>query len=139
MIHNLKQYVRLVMNSIRNRSFFKFLWGFIGLALLNISVDTSNLLSNEVAENISLNHQESFVEIVVEKMLGYENAIAEQDDHDSDDHSQKKNTKVELLYSASPLDNRTQIIPLTQTKSFNSENEGLPSRYYPIDTPPPKS
>jgi hypothetical protein len=64
---------------------------FLAVYLLNISVDAPDVLSNQ-AENLAFNDQESLIEIVVEKILNYENSIKELDDNDTEQHSSfKKN------------------------------------------------
>lgn len=68
------------------------------LVLLNICVDSQDPIAFQFKENTAINDQESIIEIVVEKLLGYENAIAEYDDVDGDQSQQStgKNVSVEL-------------------------------------------
>ncbi|TXB68372.1 hypothetical protein [Phaeodactylibacter luteus] len=68
----------------------------MGLYLLNISVDTADPYPDYIPEDLSFNDQESIVEILLEQVLGYENAIAEYDDHDSSGHSKGKTAKLDL-------------------------------------------
>ena len=51
----------------------------MGIYLLNISVDTKDPHPEYIPEDLSINDQESIVEIVVEKILGFENAIQEKE------------------------------------------------------------
>ena len=76
-----------MLNSIRQNKKLKFFCAFMALYLLNCSVDTSDFNSNFTVENLSINDQESIIELVVEKVLGYQNAIPEIDDCDSDNHT----------------------------------------------------
>lgn len=64
------------------------LWLFMAAYLLNISVDAPDISAKK--EDLRFNDQESIVEIVVEKCLGFDNIIAEQDDTDSNEQSQAK-------------------------------------------------
>ena len=59
-----------MLSQIRNSVFTKILWGLMGLYLLNISVDTADPNPEHIPEDLSINDQESIVEIVVEKILG---------------------------------------------------------------------
>ena len=64
------------------------------LHVLNCSVDIPDPKGQQVTENLSFNDQESIVEIVVEKMLGFGNVIAEYDDVDG-----RKHDKIQVTYS----------------------------------------
>jgi len=85
-----------VLSQIRNSVLTKILWALIGLHLLNISVDTADPNPEHIPEDLSINDQESIIEIVLEKVLGYEDAIKEYDDHDTEDHNKKTNVKIDL-------------------------------------------
>lgn len=69
----------------------------MGIYLLNISVDIADPNPEYIPEDLSINDQESIVEIIVEQVLGYEDAIKEYDDNDSEDHNRKTNLKIELI------------------------------------------
>lgn len=69
----------------------------MGLYFLNISVDTADLSPEYFSEDLTINDQESIIEIVVEKVLGYEDAIKEHDDHDREEHNFKTNLKIDLF------------------------------------------
>lgn len=63
--------------------------------LLNISVDAPDVLSNKT-EDLTFNDQESVIEIVVEKILDFENSIQELDDNDTEQQSPiKKNLQID--------------------------------------------
>src|SRR5690606_17957684 len=82
---------------IRHSIAIRFLWGFMGLYFLNMSVDTVDAYPNNIPEDLSFNDQESIVEIVVEQVLGYENAIEEHDDPDTENHTKKSNFKIDFI------------------------------------------
>lgn len=50
--------------------------------MLNICIDAPDALPNDIPEDLSFNDQESIIELIVEKVLGYEDAIPEHDDSD---------------------------------------------------------
>jgi hypothetical protein len=106
--------------------------------LLNISVDTADPMSNFQSEDLSFNDQESMVEIVVEKFLGYEHAIREYDDPDSDGHSQKKQNRPDLIVGlddALPRNTKLDFYPLNPPLNFaQTTTDG----FYEAISPPPK-
>lgn len=110
----------------------------MGLYLLNISVDTADPNPDHIPEDLSFNDQESIIEIVLEKILGYEDAIKEYDDHDNEEHNKQKNIKIDLLvhviqadkFNHNLIDERKNLYPDYEarlTKGFNK-----------LDSPPPK-
>lgn len=84
------------MNRIRH-SVSRILWGLMGLFFLNISVDTADFNPEYFSEDLTINDQESIIEIVVEGILGYEDAIKEHEDHDRAEHNCKVNFKIDLF------------------------------------------
>lgn len=110
----------------------------MGLYLLNISVDTADLNPENIPEDLSFNDQESIVEIVVEQVLGYENAIKEYDDHDSEDHNAKKSVKIDLLVNITKTENNAPN-HFIERKTRHPEYEArLTNGFEEIDSPPPK-
>lgn len=110
----------------------------MGLYLLNISVDTADPNPEHFPEDLSINDQESIIEIIIEQVLGYENAIIEYDDHDNEDQRKKKNVKNDLLAHVSQILNNTND-HLTKKKTFYSDYQArLISVFLEIDSPPPK-
>jgi hypothetical protein len=86
-----------MFQAIRYNAFYRCFAAFMALYLLNISADPVDNKPLAVAENLSLNRQESFLELLIEKLLGYDDAIDEYDDSDSEDgFSVKKNLSVDL-------------------------------------------
>jgi hypothetical protein len=107
--------------------------------LLNISVDASDPKPQTSKEDLTINDQESLIEILFEQILGYENAFEEYDDHDPEDHSKKKSSKIELtkwIPNSFQTFNHCTILEaslVSLPQLFNaSENMEL-------DSPPPKS
>lgn len=77
----------------RNNKIIRLFWFVLGLYFLNISVDATDSLYAEKKENLAINNQESIIEIVIEKVFGFDNAIAEFDDNDNSQNSIFKKIK----------------------------------------------
>lgn len=127
-----------MLRILRNSLCSKILWGVLGLYLLNISVDAPDPNPEFIAEDLSLNDQESIVEIIVEKILGFENAIAEYDDHDTDSQTGKKNIQTDWLnqFHDSPTNNYTLLS--FSKDDFPNYAASLTYAFLEIDSPPPK-
>ncbi len=112
----------------------------MALYLLNCSVDTSDFNSSFNPENLSINDQESIIELVVEKVLGYQNAIPEIDDCDSDDHTILKKT-VALDFFMLPYFNIniSQTYGNLETKNTCFTNSSHLKTYLEIHSPPPEA
>lgn len=70
---------------IREHIVFRFLCLVMALNILNYSVDTPDAQAENIPEDLSFNDMESIVEIILEQLLGFDNAIAEIDENDSDE------------------------------------------------------
>lgn len=110
----------------------------MGFYLLNISVDTADPYPDHIPEDLSINDQESIVEIVVEKVLGYENAIGEYDDHDTKDHNKKTNIKIDLTTHYAVDASLNESFAKATRQKFPDHNTHLTNGFQKIDTPPPK-
>lgn len=75
------------MEFIRDSRFSRFLIRFLAFLIFNYSVDTPDPFSDNVREDLSYNDMESFTELLLEKVIGWENAVPETDDDDPDDKS----------------------------------------------------
>ncbi len=110
----------------------------MALYLLNISVDTADPHPKHVPEDLSFNDQESIVEIIVEMVLGFEDAIKEYDDHDTENHNNQKNIKIDFLV----LINKINILAQDQfdkrKKRYPYYEGNLTKGFKEINSPPPK-
>lgn len=106
--------------------------------MLNISVDTADPNPNHIPEDLSFNDQESIIEIIVEQVLGYEDAIKEYDDNDSEDFNKKTNLKIELIVQFIVDSSVKGAIIKTTKQKFADYNTYLPISFQKLDTPPPK-
>ncbi len=110
----------------------------MGLYLLNLSVDTIEHAPSSLPQNMSVNDQESIVELLVEKVLGYEDAIKEVDDNDREEHNEKKNTKIDfLVYELTDRRNHS-IMSRAKKHQILYQKTLFTSEFKGIDTPPPK-
>lgn len=110
----------------------------MGLYLFNISVDAPDTDPEHIPEDLSFNDQESIVEIVVEKVLGFEDAIKEYDDHDTEDHNNKKNVKIDLLVHAARTNDNNQSQFIERKRLYPDYEVRLTSGFIEVDCPPPK-
>ena len=110
----------------------------MGLYLLNISVDTSDPNPDHLSENLSINDQESIVEIVVEKVLGFEDAIAEYDDTDTEDHNKRTNLKIDIVVPPNFEEPSNATYLIASTAGFPNNDACLTTGFFDLDTPPPK-
>ncbi|WP_260394004.1 hypothetical protein [Riemerella anatipestifer] len=77
------------MNNFRNKIFLKFLWGILGVYFMNISIDTPDDDRYYFSETSNYNDMESIIEVIVEKVFKYENAIEESEEYDLDNYTKK--------------------------------------------------
>lgn len=110
----------------------------MGLFLLNLSIDSADPNPEHIPEDLSINDQESIVELVVEKILGFEDAIKEYDDHDNEENNKGNNIKIELLVNITKSNNFTHN-PLDERKScFRDYEARITKGFTEIVSPPPK-
>ncbi|ALJ03648.1 hypothetical protein APS56_00125 [Pseudalgibacter alginicilyticus] len=127
-----------MLSKIKNSIFIKCLWGLIGLHLLNISVDSKDPNPEHIPEDLSFNDQESIIEIVVEKVLGFEDAIKEYDDHDTEDHNKKTNVKIDLTTHSIVANTLNPLIFETARHKFPNYKAHLTTGFNKLNLPPPK-
>lgn len=110
----------------------------MGLYLLNISVDAIDPQPAYLPEDLSFNDQESIIEIVLEQLLGFENAIEEYDDHDTEDNTEKKNIKVDFLVHPNHNSSLNQSLALLKKAAISANDNQLSIGFLEVDSPPPK-
>lgn len=113
-------------------------WLMMALCILNLSVNAVDLKHHYSTESIDLNEQESLVEIVLEKMLGFEDAIAEFDDSDTEDFSTKNSLKLTVFVLPTPFKFQVET-QIHQCKSIVSSIENFNCGYHrDLTSPPPE-
>jgi hypothetical protein len=127
------------MQSLRKHIAFRLFWLITALHVLNCGIDTPDARPDCVPEDLAFNDMECIVEVVLEQVLGINNAIMEYDEHDAGDIGNEDITEVIFYYQA--------IVPFTLASP--SAYQGLPT--YPlladrlltqwgdISAPPPKA
>lgn len=125
-------------SKLKNSVFTKIIWGLMGLYLLNISVDAADPNPQYIAEDLSFNDQESIIEIIVEKVLGFEDAIDEHDDCDTEDFNNSKNVKIDFLIHQFLSKNSSVQLSLKKKNLFINHNATALNGFKEIDSPPPK-
>lgn len=129
-----------MLTYIRNSKLSRILWGIMALHIFNISVDTVDPTPHHVAEDLSFNDQESIVEIFVEQVLGYEDAIKEYDDNDIEANNSKKSQKVQLstVVFQYPPSFFTLQMDLVEKKFCLEYEAQLLKGFKQISIPPPR-
>jgi len=88
----------------------------MAIYLLNVRIDTADPQPENIPEDLSFNDQESVIEFVIEKILGFEDAIREYDDHDNQSPIKTKNVKIDLMLHAIKADtHQISFLPLRIT------------------------
>lgn len=128
-----------MLNAIRNKRGLRLFCVFMALYLLNCSVDTSDIRPSYVPEDLNLNDQESLIEIIVEKVFNFENAIPENEDTDSENKRVFKKTISVAFYVLPNLEVNTNEEILESNSDNISYNEGnVLKPYFEIHSPPPE-
>ncbi len=110
----------------------------MGFYLLNISVDSPDIHPEYIPEDLTINDLESVIEIVFEQVLGFEDTFKEYDDHDTEDHNNKTNTKIDLTtHNTNELFSSQKSI-ITARKKFSDYNTILTKGFQKLNIPPPK-
>lgn len=128
-----------MLQSFRNTVFIRSFWGFMCLFLFNCSVDIPDKRLNQFAVDLTINDQESIVEIIIEKVLGYGDVFLEFQEGDSNEHSKgKKNISLDsyVLPILSNDDQSIEVISKRELIYFKQQN--LISAYFEIHSPPPE-
>ncbi|MBN3582670.1 hypothetical protein JYB64_09775 [Algoriphagus aestuarii] len=121
-----------------NSNFLRIFWGLMGLYLFNLSVDRADPNPKHIPEDLSINDQESMVELIAEQILGLEDAFEEFDDPDSEDQTSKKNLKPDFVKFFSSTDKLVDYLLPLRLHHFSRYNEFLSAGYTNISSPPPK-
>ncbi|WP_425635856.1 hypothetical protein ACPUEN_10590 [Algoriphagus yeomjeoni] len=109
----------------------------MGLYILNLSADTADPASPHIAEDLTINDQESMVEVLVETILGFEDTFEEFDDPDGEDQSNNSFKKV-VMSLHNPAEQEHLFNSSTPADIYFSDpRTALSLGYYRLDSPPP--
>ncbi len=106
--------------------------------MFNISVDTADPNPDSIPEDSSINDQESIFEIVLEKILGFEDAVKEYDDHDTEDNIKKKNIEIVLSIHVINSKNHDNDQVIERSELYPDYSARLTNGFKEIDSPPPQ-
>ncbi len=110
----------------------------MGIYFLNISIDSADLTTQSVSEDLNINDQESILEFFVEKVFGCEDAFVEYDDHDLENIQSQTKIKLDWItqvierMNSYPFDNHN-----TKSTQFGS-NFDLSEGFHKLISPPPE-
>ncbi|MEB2777709.1 hypothetical protein SYJ56_20505 [Algoriphagus sp. D3-2-R+10] len=110
----------------------------MGLYLFNLSADTADPHPAHIPEDLSINDQESIIEIFVEKILGYEDAIKEYDGADTEEHNKKTTISIDLFVPHTVESGFNHSLFETTKENLPDHNAYLANGFQKLDTPPPK-
>ncbi len=107
--------------------------------LLNGSVDSPDMYPDYIPEDLSYNDQESIIEIILEKVLGFDNIIAEYDDRDTEHEANSNNNPVTdnpfipVLFSVT-----NHLLSGNDARTQSVSDKQFINPYPEIHSPPPK-
>ncbi|MBD3629023.1 hypothetical protein [Cyclobacterium sp.] len=128
-----------MMQVAKNSRFLKGFWIFMALYLLNCSVDAGDENPNHLPEDLSINDQESMIEIVLEIGLGIEDAIPESEDADGDQEtSHKKKLKSDMHFFVGNKINSFRFLDSLTNRYTTGHSEHIPSVFFKVPSPPPR-
>lgn len=123
---------------IRSSGLIKWLAGSLAALVLNLSVDAPSYSSVDQQSQLPVNEQESIVELVLEQVMGIEDAIPESDDPPQNDVMKKSGFKVDMrMFSEQTI--LTPILDIADKRNPVNADERAPcSVYIGKLTPPPE-
>lgn len=127
-----------MIRQLRNSNIKSLFYGFMALYMLNISVDSPDKYPNYVPEDLSFNDQESIFEIIIEGVLGCEDAIPEYDDNDLNENNTTKNN-ITIDNFVLPYLNQDLTAILLKKKNKTIYFSYVPLHYLEIHLPPPEA
>lgn len=135
-------YICFRMKLFNRRVLSKLLLFFLTAVIFNLSVDVKDYSENYIPEDLSFNDQESIVELIVEKWLGFSNAFIEYDEPDQEDGGILDFHKITLAINSQNqtiVFDKSPIISIKNSKRLNYLNSNsLKKPFLDILSPPPK-
>ena len=108
--------------------------------IFNCSVDTPDAKPDYIPEDLSYNDIESVAELILEKVLNIENAIAEHDENDTEDGNSFDLKKEFVYYHQTEVKNDKNFNNGLSIIVLTNYDEQYSSQFHPeIVPPPPKS
>jgi hypothetical protein len=113
-------------------------WGLMALHILNMSVEVADIGNHQLLEDPTYNDQESIFELLVEQVLGFEDAVMEHESNNTGDHHQNGQVKVHLMNGPTALADRVQVAVRAGRVSFPDLWQYPTAGFGEMDGPPPK-
>ena len=118
---------------LRRRFYASIVTMIVALQLVNVSIDP---VDPSHFEDLSINEIESCIELVIEVVLGHDNAIQETEDHD---HSSFKPVNTFVLFNVSRVSHTFEnSLEVVSAPGFIHNTSLIPSPTRAILLPPPK-
>lgn len=111
----------------------------MALFLLNISVDTAEPYDHLLPEDLSINDQETIVEIVLEQFLGFEDAMEEYDDPGPSEQNKKRSASVDVLAMVTIHPHGYTSTLAATAMDFGDPGSFLANGFRQLSTPPPEA
>jgi len=108
----------------------------MALYVLNFSVDPPDTQPDHEAEDLRINDMESIVEIILEKWMGFEDAIPEHDESDSNGSTMTFKKSFDFFCLEFKKEPAYASEYLLKNK-YNSFTEIFLQEFFPEFTPPP--
>lgn len=121
--------------TFKNSIFIKYIWGFMSLYILNCCIDVPGAANTH--EDLTINKQESLLELIIEKLLGFDNAIAEYDDTDTDSNSVKK-ISLDFFMSQPCAVSKKQNHIFIKRENLTAKEQDIQTPFFEITSPPPE-
>lgn len=131
-------YIPYMFKEIRTHFYIRLFCGLMALYLFNCSVDAPDAFAEYLPENVLINDQDSIVEIIVEQLLGFDDAITEYDDsEDGHGYTAKKTFATDIFIL--PVFTVYSLNFNTDCNTIKGRNENLHLiPYFEIHSPPPE-
>lgn len=110
----------------------------MALHILNMSVEVADIGNHQLLEDPTYNDQESIFELLVEQVLGFEDAVMEHESNNTGDHHQNGQVKVHLMNGPTALADRIQVAARAARVSFPDLWQYPTAGFGEMDGPPPK-
>lgn len=110
---------------------------FMALHVFNVSIDAPDVQPYDVPEDLSINDQETIVELVLEQGLGIDNAVEEHDEPGDESNDFELNKEFKIYPNHSPSIEFRLVSIKVKAVSYH---ESLYWQYsLEINPPPPKA
>lgn len=128
------------MQRFRQHIIFRLVCLMLAFHIFNFSVDTPDAKPDYIPEDLTYNDIESVAELVLEKVLNIENAIAEHDENDTEDGNSFDLKKDFVYYLRTKIENDKIFDNGLHIIASTDYDEQYSSQFHPeIVPPPPKS